>query len=210
MNQSLSFRLHSYATEKLNAKPGFFATLVNTVVDLLGDAFPEVKKDPQHIIDIINEEELQFLKTLTRGRNLLNRTIEKLGNQSTIPGDVAWRLYDTYGFPVDLTQLMAEEKSLKIDMDGYEAAKQNSYVLSQGKGASKIEEINLDVHAISELQEKGVPPTNDTFKYKYEAVSDERDSAYNYSVCWLTWMIPMSWRSGISCSSSTTANPMVA
>ncbi|XP_037712414.1 alanine--tRNA ligase, cytoplasmic [Drosophila subpulchrella] len=172
-----------YATEKLNAKPGFFATLVNTVVDLLGDAFPEVKKDPQHIIDIINEEELQFLKTLTRGRNLLNRTIEKLGNQTTIPGDVAWRLYDTYGFPVDLTQLMAEEKSLKIDMDGYEAAKQNSYVLSQGKGASKIEEINLDVHAISELQEKGVPPTNDTFKYKYEAVSEERDSAYNYGVC---------------------------
>lgn len=174
---------HSYATEKLNAKPGFFATLVNTVVDLLGDAFPEVKKDPQHIIDIINEEELQFLKTLTRGRNLLNRTIEKLGNQTTIPGDVAWRLYDTYGFPVDLTQLMAEEKSLKIDMDGYEAAKHNSYVLSQGKGASKIEEINLDVHAISQLQEQGVPPTNDTFKYKYEAVSDERDSAYNYGVC---------------------------
>ncbi|EDX04231.1 GD22412 [Drosophila simulans] len=172
-----------YATEKLNAKPGFFATLVNTVVDLLGDAFPEVKKDPQHIIDIINEEELQFLKTLTRGRNLLNRTIEKLGNQTTIPGDVAWRLYDTYGFPVDLTQLMAEEKSLKIDMDGYEAAKHNSYVLSQGKGASKIEEINLDVHAISQLQEQGVPPTNDTFKYKYEAVSDERDSAYNYGVC---------------------------
>ncbi|XP_001357433.2 alanine--tRNA ligase, cytoplasmic [Drosophila pseudoobscura] len=172
-----------YATEKLNAKPGFFGTLVNTVVHLLGDAFPEVKKDPQHIIDIINEEELQFLKTLTRGRNLLNRTIEKLGSQSIIPGDVAWRLYDTYGFPVDLTQLMAEEKSLEIDMAGYEAAKQNSYVLSQGKGASKIEEINLDVHAISQLQEQGVPPTNDSFKYKYEAVSEERDSAYNYQEC---------------------------
>lgn len=62
-----------YATEKLNAKPGFFATLVNTVVEILGDTFPEVKKDPQNIIDTINEEEVQFLKTLSRGRNLLNR-----------------------------------------------------------------------------------------------------------------------------------------
>ncbi|EDW78149.1 uncharacterized protein Dwil_GK24844 [Drosophila willistoni] len=173
-----------YATEKLKAKPGMFASLVNTVVELLGDAFPEVKKDPQHIIDIINEEEQQFLKTLTRGRNLLNRTIEKLGaDQKIIPGDVAWRLYDTYGFPVDLTQLMAEEKSLEIDMAGYEAAKQNSYILSQGKGSSKIEEINLDVHAISQLQDQGVPTTNDSFKYKYEAESEERDSPYNYETC---------------------------
>lgn len=62
-----------YATEKLNAKQGFFSTLVNTVVEILGDTFPEVKKDPQSIIDTINEEEAQFLKTLSRGRNLLNR-----------------------------------------------------------------------------------------------------------------------------------------
>lgn len=66
-----------YATEKLHAKPGFFASLVNTVVELLGDAFPEVKKDPQYIMDTINLEEQQFLKTLSRGRNLLNRTISK-------------------------------------------------------------------------------------------------------------------------------------
>ncbi|XP_037928048.1 alanine--tRNA ligase, cytoplasmic [Teleopsis dalmanni] len=172
-----------YATEKLNAKPGFFSTLVNTVVELLGDAFPEVSKDPQHIIDIINEEEQQFLKTLTRGRNLLNRTIAKLGDQKIIPGDVAWRLYDTYGFPVDLTQLMAEEKNLEIDMTEYEQAKQNSYILSQGKGASKIDEINLDVHAISELQSKGIPTTDDSYKYKYEAASDEREAAYSFAPC---------------------------
>lgn len=107
------------------------ASLVFTVVDLLGDAFPEVKRDPQHIIYIINEEEQQFLKTLSRGRNLLNRTIGKLGDGKVIPGYVTWRLYDIYGFPVDLTQLMAEERGLLIDMDGYEAAKQNSYILSQ-------------------------------------------------------------------------------
>lgn len=96
---------------------------------MIGDVFPEVTKDPQYIIDVINEEEEQFLKTLSRGRNLLNRTITKLGSSSILPGDVAWRLYDTYGFPVDLTQLMTEEKGLKIDMVGYEEARKQAQVL---------------------------------------------------------------------------------
>lgn len=167
----------------MNAKPGFFATLVHTVVELLGDAFPEVAKDPQHIIDVINEEETQFLKTLLRGRNLLNRTISKLGDAKVLPGDIAWRLYDTYGFPVDLTQLMAEEKNLQVDMEGYEAAKQQALIMSQGKGADKVTEINLDVHAISELQEKKIPTTNDSFKYKYQADSEDRESAYKFEPC---------------------------
>lgn len=171
-----------YATEKLNAKPGFFSTLVHTVVDILGDAFPEVRKDPQHVIDIINEEEQQFLKTLIRGRNLLNRTIAKLGDSKEIPGDVAWRLYDTYGFPIDLTTLMAEEKGLTVEMTGYEKAKEQSYILSQGKETSRSDAINLDVHAISELQTKGVPPTNDSFKYKYTS-STEKDTEYQFEGC---------------------------
>jgi len=77
----------------------------------------------------VNEEEAQFLKTLSRGRNLLNRTIAKLESRTDIvPGDVAWRLYDTYGFPIDLTQLMTEEKGLKIDMTGYEESKKQAQV----------------------------------------------------------------------------------
>ncbi|XP_055592644.1 alanine--tRNA ligase, cytoplasmic [Uranotaenia lowii] len=171
-----------YGTEKLNAKPGFFATLVDTVVSLLGDTFPEVKKDPQHIKNIINEEEQQFLKTLTRGRNLLNRTIAKLGDSKTIPGDVAWRLYDTYGFPIDLTQLMAEEKHMVIDMEGYEKAKHQSYILSQGKEKTKVATVDLDVHAISELQEKKFPTTNDSFKYRYTA-DTEPMAEYKFEPC---------------------------
>ncbi len=65
-----------------------------------------MRKDPDSIVDIINEEETQFLKTLSRGRKLLDRTISKLLTASQLlPGDIAWRLYDTYGFPVDLTQV---------------------------------------------------------------------------------------------------------
>lgn len=171
-----------YATEKLNAKPGFFSTLVHTVVELLGDAFPEVRKDPQHVIDIINEEEQQFLKTLVRGRNLLNRTIAKLGDLKQIPGDVAWRLYDTYGFPIDLTVLMAEENSLTVEMTGYEKAKEQSYILSQGKGSNRDDAINLDVHAISELQNKGIPVTDDSIKYKYTSATD-KDTEYKFDGC---------------------------
>ncbi|GAB0093950.1 Alanine--tRNA ligase [Sergentomyia squamirostris] len=157
-----------FATEKLNARPGMFAGLVNTVVQLLGDTFPEIANNPQRIIDIINEEEQQFLKTLVRGRNLLNRTIAKLGDAKIVPGDVAWRLYDTFGFPVDLTHLMAEEKGLSIDMDGYEAAKERAHILSQGKEASKEHVISLDVHALSDLEARNVATTDDSYKYNYE------------------------------------------
>ncbi|XP_058062756.1 alanine--tRNA ligase, cytoplasmic [Anopheles bellator] len=173
-----------YATEKLNAKPGFFATLVDTVVQLLGDTFPEVRRDPQHIKNVINEEEEQFLKTLSRGRNLLNRTIAKLGDSTTtIPGDVAWRLYDTYGFPIDLTQLMAEEKAMTIDMEGYEKAKHESYLISQGTEKTQTATIDLDVHAISELQDRPLAPTDDGTKYRYRAESTDPLAEYVFEPC---------------------------
>lgn len=165
-----------YATEKLGAKPGFFASLVDKVVELLGEAFPEVTKDPELVKDIINEEEEQFLKTLSRGRRMLEQTIKKLGDTSTLPGDVAWRLYDTYGFPVDLTTLMAEEKGLTVDLATYEESKKKAQEMSQARGGVVDEEINLDVHAISDLQQKGVPPTDDSLKYRYTA-----DDKGNYS-----------------------------
>ncbi len=94
---------------------------MDTVVDQLGETFPELRRDPDVIKDIIDGEETQFLKTLNRGRKLLDRTISKLDQgKKVLHGDLAWRLYDTYGFPVDLTQLMAEERGLSVDMEGYE------------------------------------------------------------------------------------------
>ncbi|XP_050437288.1 alanine--tRNA ligase, cytoplasmic-like [Adelges cooleyi] len=171
-----------YATEKLNAKPGFFASLVQVVVDILGDTFPEVVKDPQQVVDIINEEEEQFLKTLYRGRNLLSKTISKLTNK-TIPGEVAWRLYDTYGFPVDLTHLMVEEKGLSIDMEAYEEAKKRAQLVSQNKVDGSKEMVSLDVHALADLQAKGVPTTDDLPKYDYNALSDGPNAEYTFNTC---------------------------
>lgn len=71
-------------------------------------------------------KEAQFLKTLSRGRSLLNRSVAKLTGSKVLPGEIAWRLYDTYGFPVDLTQLMAEEKGLTVDMAAYEESKKQA------------------------------------------------------------------------------------
>lgn len=157
-----------FAIKKLNAKPNFLADLVDVVVDLLGDAFPEVKKDPQYVKDVINEEEVQFLKTLTRGQKLLEKTISKLDkNEKVFPGEVVWRLYDTYGFPFDLTQLICEESGLSIDKDKYEEAKHLSQLKSQNINQNAQEEIMLDVHSIDELKSKLFLPTNDAPKYDY-------------------------------------------
>lgn len=174
--------------------------------DLLGDTFSEIRRDPDTIIEIINEEEEQFLKTLSRGRNLLNRTITKLGNSKVLPGDVAWRLYDTFGFPVDLTRLMAEEKGLDVDMNNYEEAKKQAQVnsckfkiyqnpvkpstisflffqlLSQGKGGKMDDGIALDIHAITELQNLKIPPTDDSPKYNYKAKTEGETAEYGEKV----------------------------
>uniref|UniRef100_U3ILW3 Alanine--tRNA ligase n=1 Tax=Anas platyrhynchos platyrhynchos TaxID=8840 RepID=U3ILW3_ANAPP len=156
-----------YSHEKLNAPKGFFATLVDVVVQSLGDAFPELKKDPDMVKDIINEEEDQFLKTLSRGRRILDRKIQSLGDSKTIPGDTAWLLYDTYGFPVDLTGLIAEEKGLVVDMEGFEEERKNAQLKSQGKGAGGEDLLMLDIYAIEELRAQGLEVTDDSPKYSY-------------------------------------------
>uniref|UniRef100_A0A671SCZ4 Alanine--tRNA ligase n=1 Tax=Sinocyclocheilus anshuiensis TaxID=1608454 RepID=A0A671SCZ4_9TELE len=154
-----------YSHEKLGAQKGFFASLVDVVVESLGDAFPELRKDPDMVKDIINEEEVQFLKTLSRGRRILDRKIQSLGDSKTIPGDTAWLLYDTYGFPLDLTALIAEERGMGVDMQAFEDEKKA--LKSQGKGSGDEDHIMLDIYAIEELRNKCVTATDDSLKYKY-------------------------------------------
>ncbi|NXU78873.1 SYAC protein, partial [Oreotrochilus melanogaster] len=166
-----------YSHEKLNAPKGFFATLVDVVVQSLGDAFPELKKDPDMVKDIINEEEDQFLKTLSRGRRILDRKIQSLGDSKIIPGDTAWLLYDTYGFPADLTGLIAEEKGLVVDMEGFEEERKNAQLKSQGKGAGGEDLLMLDIYAIEELRAQGLEVTDDSPKYSYAA---DQSGAYDF------------------------------
>jgi len=173
-----------FAIKKLNSKPGFFADLVDVVVELLGEAFPEVKKDPNFVKDVINEEERQFLKTLTRGQKLLEKTISKLDpSVKEFPGDIAWRLYDTYGFPFDLTLLICEENGYTIDAQKYNEAKQLSQAKSQGGNQNVQEEIMLDVHSIDELKSKFFLHTNDAPKYDYEFKTEPSSQNYELRPC---------------------------
>lgn len=170
-----------FASEKLNAPPGFLGSLVAVVIDVLGEAFPEIAKNPQQAVNIINEEEAQFLKTLARGRRLFNRTADKHKEDKVIPGDVAWRLYDTYGFPIDLTQLMAEERHLAVDMKAYEESRLKAQEIARGKSSEVQEVITLDIHAIDQLQKVfHLPPTDDRFKYKY---TSDNEGNYNFESC---------------------------
>ncbi|XP_068595271.1 alanine--tRNA ligase, cytoplasmic [Brachionichthys hirsutus] len=161
-----------YSHEKLGAQKGFFASLVDVVVDSLGDAFPELRKDPEMVKDIINEEEVQFLKTLSRGRRILDRKISSLERSKIIPGDTAWLLYDTYGFPLDLTSLIAEEKGMTVDLVAFEEEKKAAQVKSQAKGTGGEDHIMLDIYSIDELRKSNVPATEDSPKYRYSAGPD--------------------------------------
>eukprot|EP00049_Salpingoeca_infusionum_P002328 m.55710 g.55710 ORF g.55710 m.55710 type:complete len:978 (+) comp11511_c0_seq1:321-3254(+) len=155
-----------FSEEYLNAPEGFFASLVPVVVDLLGDSFPELKKDPAYVQELLIDEERLFRRTLARGRRLFVKAANE-ATDKTISGDVAWKLYDTYGFPIDLTKVMAEERDLVIDMAAFEAAREKAVLISKSGERATVDGLVLDVHKLDELKSNGVPATDDSAKYDY-------------------------------------------
>ncbi|GFD68220.1 alanine--tRNA ligase [Alteromonas sp. KUL106] len=111
---------HGY---QLGADDIFFYKLVASLAKEMGDAYPELVDQLPVIEKVLRVEEEQFSKTLARGMAILNDTLESLEGD-TVPGDVVFKLYDTYGFPTDLTNDVAREHDLKIDEEGFEAAMQ--------------------------------------------------------------------------------------
>ncbi|KKL85831.1 hypothetical protein LCGC14_1950810, partial [marine sediment metagenome] len=103
---------------KLGRHEPFLHELVPVIAEQMGEAFPEVARRAPQVAEIIRDEEEAFNRTLDRGLALFERVADKAAGG--IAGDVAFELYATYGFPIDLTQLMAEERGLHVDMAGYE------------------------------------------------------------------------------------------
>ena len=108
---------HGY---KLGQKDIFFNTLVATLADVMGDAYPELIEKKSHITEAIKQEEIRFAETLEHGLKLLEADIKALNGAKTISGETVFKLYDTYGFPVDLTNDIAREQGLELDMAGFE------------------------------------------------------------------------------------------
>ena len=111
---------HGY---QLGANDIFFYKLVASLAKEMGEAYPELVDQLPVIEKVLRVEEEQFSKTLARGMAILNDTLETLEGD-TVPGDIVFKLYDTYGFPTDLTNDVAREHDLKIDEEGFEAAMQ--------------------------------------------------------------------------------------
>lgn len=104
---------------KLGAKGSFFYQIVAALVAEMGEAFPELKSQQAHIERVLKAEEEQFAKTLEQGLKILEQDLADLKGD-VVPGDVVFKLYDTYGFPMDLTGDIARERSLTIDEEGFE------------------------------------------------------------------------------------------
>ncbi|XP_072498413.1 alanine--tRNA ligase, mitochondrial isoform X2 [Notamacropus eugenii] len=172
-----------FSSEVLQAPPGLLSSLVPIVVEMLGDAYPELRKNTAQIISLVTEEESAFLSSLERGRRVIERTLQQLGPCDLFPAEIAWSLSGNLGLPLDLVGLMLEEKSVQLDSAGLqqlaqEEAQRRSQA-QQAKPAEKLE-VRLDVHALGHLQKQGVPPTDDSSKYNYSLLPN---GCYEFGAC---------------------------
>jgi len=123
---------------KLGATSAFFAELLPVLVQEMGDAYPDLRTQETSIAAALLAEEEQFARTLDNGMAILDEALASLEG-SELPGDVIFRLYDTYGFPVDLTNDIARERNLTLDIAGYESAMETQRKRSQESGSFKID-----------------------------------------------------------------------
>jgi alanyl-tRNA synthetase len=177
-----------FGRQQLELHEPFMHSLVPVVVDAMGDAFPELKRDPQRVTEIIKDEEVSFGKTLDRGIELfeeaaleadLQSRVTKAGpifsderlRPAVISAEEAFKLHDTYGFPIDLTRIMAEERGMSVDIAGYERlmeeAKQRARAGGK-EGASRLFELPPD--ALAKLAESGAKPTDDSAKFNAQPI----------------------------------------
>jgi len=121
---------HGY---KLGQKSPFFHKLVAELVRLMGDAYPRLKEQAQRITEVLKVEEERFFETLENGMEILDAALA--GGASVLPGEVAFKLHDTYGFPLDLSADVCRERGLSVDEAGFKAAmeKQKSQARAAGK-----------------------------------------------------------------------------
>ena len=152
-----------YARKYFDTNIGnFFSKLVPTLVEQMGDMFPEIKKKQEEVKEILDEEEVSFAKTLDRGETMFGKYAQncKDNGTKTLAGADVWRLYDTYGFPVDLTRLMCEEHGLEIIDKDVAEAQEKAREASKGEKKAGATLVKLDVHDISTLENMAdVPKT---------------------------------------------------
>ncbi|MCH2161694.1 MAG: alanine--tRNA ligase [Phycisphaerales bacterium] len=156
-----------HGRQTLGAERPFLASVVPAVVDSLGDVFPEIREKAGRIEEIIQQEEETFRRTLDRGLALFANTAETVeaDGSRTVPAIDAFKLHDTYGFPIDLTQVMAEERGLALDLEGYEALMEEARQKSRGVGGDADPVFTMPPDVLGKLDFLRVRATDDSPKY---------------------------------------------
>jgi alanyl-tRNA synthetase len=146
--------------KKLGLDKPFLHKSAGFVIDQMKDAYPDLVEKRAFIERAVLAEEEQFFKTLDRGLTLLEEETGKLGGAKTLPGEVAFKLYDTYGFPLDLTRVILSEKGLGVDEAGFEKAMDHQRAESRkhwkGSGEAALDAVYLKL--AGELKAKGKLP----------------------------------------------------
>ena len=168
-----------YAYTFLNQKEAFLYKLLPTLVHEMGAAYPELPAQQELISRVIKEEEDSFLRTLEKGINLLNADMDELTAQgkTELPGTQAFRLFDTYGFPFDLTELICREKGFTVDEKGFdeEMAKQKA----RARNAAAVENGDWEVVREGEQVFVGYDYTEHTTHIlRYRKVTQKKNSFY--------------------------------
>ncbi|MGA2441865.1 MAG: alanine--tRNA ligase, partial [Tepidisphaeraceae bacterium] len=198
-----------FGRQQLGLTQPFMHQLVSVVVDSMGAAFPELKKNPNHVINLIRDEEVSFGLTLDRGIALFEQAYRKafaavriprsvprgspslnaekeldlvferreghepvvLAGRPTILAEDAFKLHDTYGFPIDLTRIMAEERGMSVDIAGYEKLMEQAREIARAGGReeeTKVAELPPD--ALARLAGTAGGPTDDSAKFSHDAI----------------------------------------
>jgi len=214
-----------FGRQQLNLNEPFMHKLVPVIVETMGGAFPELKKNSAHVIELIRDEEVSFSRTLDRGIQLFKdaaEVAEFVGEQGSkafdeavntagfqfelmqyrnpdasfprvditarkrehikkypreeyptpiISAEDAFRLHDTYGFPIDLTRIMAEERGYKVDVAGYEGLMEKAREIARSGGKANAETFGeLTPENLSQLIQAGVKPTVDRPKFSHDPI----------------------------------------
>jgi alanyl-tRNA synthetase len=127
----------------------------------MGDVFPEVKEKKDYVKKVIKAEEESFNATLDRGIELFDEVVKKLQkkNEKVIPGEDIFKLYDTFGFPVDLTNVMAREIGLAIDEDGFNKLMNEQKERGRGSSKDKFASVNVLINDLTgfEIKDTALP-----------------------------------------------------
>ena len=176
-------RAVKFGLQNLKAKPGFFSELVPMVAQQLGDSYPELREKIQNVVALVGEEETAFSNLLGKGVKYFEDVADELksAGESTVSGEMTFYMYDTLGFPIDLTMIMAAEKGLSVDIDGFrmamESQKERGRAALREKRLAGRVELALGAEQTAFLQGLGLKPTDDKGKYLLDVAQSARIDA---------------------------------